>query len=498
MEGRVALVGAGPGDPGLLTIRGRELLGRADVVIYDALISDWLLNLAPREARRIYVGKRAGCHFMPQQEINELLYREAKAGRFVVRLKGGDPFLFGRGGEEASYLAEKGIPFEVVPGVSALTAVPAAAGIPLTVRELSSCLVAVTGHEDPKKAGSTVDWEKLASVSGTLVLFMGIHNLKQIVESLLKAGRPETIPVAVIQYGTLPRQRTVTGTLATIREQVGKAGLTSPALVIIGEVVGLRDRLNWFERRPLFGKRVVITRPREQSETMRAALMELGASVLMLPMIRIEPPADPAPLRKTISELDSYNWVVFSSTNSVDSFFSFLAEMGGDARRLASCRIAAVGPATVSKLRDRGIRPDLVPERSCSDALLGELKESGPGGRILRPCSNLAPEGFDDNLEQNGFVVDRVEAYRVVPEELPDPPWDETPHVVTFASPSAVTNFVGGIGSHRLEELETATVFASIGPATTRRMKELEIPVQIEAQEHTSEGLVRAIAEHFA
>ncbi len=498
MSGRVVLIGAGPGDPGLLTIRGRDVLGRADVVIYDALVADCLLDLAPAHARRVYVGKRAGCHFMPQQEINELLYQEAKDGRFVVRLKGGDPFLFGRGGEEALYLSDRGIPFEIVPGVSAVTAVPAAAGIPVTERELSSCLIAVTGHEDPNKKGTRVDWDKIAGVSGTLVLFMGMHKLPQIVENLLKAGRSSETPVAVIRYGTLPRQQTVMGTLSDIGKRVEEAGLHSPALVVVGNVVTLRDRLNWFEGRPLFGKRVVITRPREQSETMRSVLMEQGACVLTLPMIRVEPPADSAPLREAISRLDGFDWVVFSSTNSVDGFFHALTEAGGDARRLASCRIAAVGPATVSRLRERGIMPDLMPKRFCSEALASELGETHTGGRILRPCSNLAPEDLREDLEQDGFVVERVEAYRVVSEQMPDPPWQEVPHAITFASPSAVTNFVDQLSTKHLEEAREASLFASIGPATTRRMKELELPVHIEAVEHTGEGLIRAIVEHFA
>ncbi|MFH1739576.1 MAG: uroporphyrinogen-III C-methyltransferase, partial [bacterium] len=494
MTGRVVLIGAGPGDPGLLTIRGRDLLSRCDVVIYDALVSDTLLSIAPQNARCIYVGKRARSHARPQPEINEMLVQEAKAGHFVVRLKGGDPFLFGRGGEEALYLAEHGIPFEIVPGVSALTAVPACAGIPVTERDLSSCLIAVTGHEDPSKSESALDWSRIAKVPGTLILFMGIHNLPVIVKDLLEAGRSPETPAAVIRYGTLPEQHTLLGTLADINDRVEKAGLRPPALVIIGEVVGLRDRLNWFETRPLFGRTVVVTRPRKQAERIYTMLTDLGASVLAAPMIRTVSPTDSAPLRKAVRELDRYDWIVFSSTNGVDGFFKVLAEEGGDARWLAPCRIAAVGPATEESLLARTVVPDLMPSQFSSDGLAEALSgtDSISGRRILHPCSSIAPENLADNLRSLGATVERVEAYSIVPEDDCNLDWDPIPDAITFASPSAATYFMDRVAPEHLEELKAKTVFASIGPATTARMIELDLPVQIQASEHTAAGLVEA------
>lgn len=499
MIGRVALVGAGPGDPGLLTVRGRDLLRSADVVIYDALISDSLLDIAPATTRRVYVGKRAGCHAKPQQEINKLLVDEARAGHFVVRLKGGDPFLFGRGGEEALYVTENGVPLEVVPGVSAVTAVPAAAGIPVTDRGLSSCLIVVTGHEDPSKCDAGVDWPRVAAVPGTLVLFMGMRNLRRIVDQLLENGRSATTPVAVICDGTLPVQQTIVGTLGDISERVDKTGLKAPALVVIGEVVALRERLNWFEGLHLFGRTVVVTRPRRQAEEMCALLVELGARVLTLPMIRVVPPADSAPLQAALKELDQYDWVVFTSTNGVASFFDALAEGGGDVRCLSSCRIAAIGSATAESLRGRGFVPDLVPDRFDSVGLVEGFCKDGSiaGRRVLHPCSSIAPGDLADHLRSAGATVKRVEAYSVVPDGGSLVKWDTPPDVITFASPSAATNFVDLIDAEELDRLKAESVFAAIGPATKARMIELGLPVRILAAEHTGPGFVAAIVQYY-
>lgn len=495
---RVALVGAGPGDPGLLTIRGRELLSRADIVLYDALLSERLLDIAPEGAKRIYVGKRAGNHAKTQQEINELMVQEAKAGRNVVRLKGGDPYLFGRGAEEAVHLAENGIRFEVVPGVSAISAVPAAAGIPLTKRGVSSLITAVTCHEDPEKGGSGIDWPTVAALPGTLVLFMGMRNLPRIIKRLLENGRPANTPAAVIRCGTMAEQRSVTGTLENIHERVVEYGMRPPALVVVGEVVNLRKQLNWFEARPLFGLTIAVTRPSNQARSMCTLLTERGAHSRILPMIRVEAPSDPAPMRKAVTNLDRYSWVVFTSVNAVDGFFEALAEEGGDTRSLASCRIASVGSATETRLEAEGVKPDLIPERFHSGGLAEALCERGveEGECALYPCSSLAPEGFPDRLREAGLAVERVEAYTIVPVELPEGVLDPPPDVITFASPSAATNFVDRV-SARIEALKRDVVFASIGPSTTSRMKELELPVQIEAEQHTVRGLVDAIVEHF-
>ncbi|HPA45105.1 MAG TPA: uroporphyrinogen-III C-methyltransferase [bacterium] len=499
MTGKVALVGAGPGDPGLLTIRGRELLAQCDVVIYDALISDSLLNVAPKSARRIYVGKRAGQQAKPQSEINELMIREAVAGYFVIRLKGGDPFLFGRGGEEALCLAEHGIPFEVVPGVTALTAVTACAGIPVTERDLSSCLIVVTGHEDPAKGESAVDWSRIAQTPGTIVLFMGIHNLPSIAHNLIVSGREASTPTAVIQYGTLPDQRTVVGTLGNIAARVEEAGVKPPALVIIGEVVRLRERLNWFESRPLFGKTIVNTRASDQSAELCRTLSDLGASVISLPMIRIVPPEDPEPLRDAVRNLSRYDWVLFTSTNAVNAFFDMLFQEGADTRRLAGCRIATVGAKTEEVLRERGVIADHTPEQFCTDALFQSLheRESLAGQRVLCPCSSLAPSDLENRLRAAGAVVDRVDAYAVVPENPDMRPWERMPDAILFASPSAVTNFADWAGKDRLEEFKTHSIFVSIGPATSKRMNTLGIPVQIQAEDHNAEGLVKAMVGYY-
>ncbi|HOE10465.1 MAG TPA: uroporphyrinogen-III C-methyltransferase [bacterium] len=499
MTGKVALVGAGPGDPGLMTIRGRELLSQCDVVIYDALISDCILNVTPKSARRIYVGKRAGQQAKPQEEINELMIQEAMAGRFVIRLKGGDPFLFGRGGEEALYLAEHGIAFEVVPGVTALTAVTAYAGIPVTERDLSSCLIVVTGHEDPAKGESAVDWSRIAQTPGTIVLFMGIHNLSGIVRTLMASGREASTPTAVIQYGTLPEQRTVVGTLGDITARVEEAGVEAPALVIIGGVVRLRDRLNWFESRPLFGKTIVNTRPSDQSAELCKALSDLGALVICLPMIRIVPPEDPEPLRNAVRGLDRYDWILFTSSNAVDAFFEALFKEGADARRLAGCRIATVGTKTEESLRERGIIADHTPEQFCSDALFQSLheRESLAGRRVLCPCSSIAPSHLENRLRAAGAVVDRVDAYAVVPENPEMPAWERMPDAFLFASPSAVTHFADWAGKDRLDKFMGHSIFVSIGPATSKRMNALGIPVQIQAEDHNAEGLVKALVRYF-
>ncbi|MBE3069445.1 MAG: uroporphyrinogen-III C-methyltransferase, partial [Planctomycetes bacterium] len=354
--GRVTLVGAGPGDPGLLTLRGREALAAADVVVYDALVSPHLLDHAPPGAERVYVGKRSAQHTLSQDGINALLVERARGGAAVVRLKGGDPYVFGRGGEEGLALAEAGIPFEIVPGITAAVAAAAYAGIPVTHRGLASTLTFVTGHEADDKADSAIDWAALARLKGTLAFYMGVANLPAIAANLMRHGLAGATPAAAVQWGTTPRHRSVAATLETLHDAVTRAGLGPPAILLVGEVVRLRESLGWFEQRPLLGRRIVVTRARAQASSLVARLEALGAETIEAPAIRIEPPDDPAPLAEAARAAGDFDWIVFTSTNGVDAFFAALAAAGLDARRLAGCRVAAIGPATAERLAACGIR----------------------------------------------------------------------------------------------------------------------------------------------
>ncbi len=361
-SGFVSLIGAGPGDPDLLTLRGAEALASADVVVYDYLANPALLVHAPPGAERIYVGKKAGSHTLSQDEISALLVKFALAGQRVARLKGGDPFVFGRGGEEALALVEAGVSFEVVPGVTSAVAAPAYAGIPVTHRGLASSFAVITGHEDPTKEESAVDWPRLATGVDTLVFLMGVGNLPRIVEQLLAHGRPADTPVALVRWGTMPDQQTVSGTLVDITEKVKAAGLRPPAVTVVGPVAELREHLCWFEKRPLFGQRVLVTRTRQQASALSAQLRALGAEAIELPTIRIAPPEDWAPLDATIATLAVFDWIVFTSVNGVGHFWARLEAAGLDARALHGVRLAAIGPATAAELEARGLRADYVPD----------------------------------------------------------------------------------------------------------------------------------------
>ncbi|HVA34322.1 MAG TPA: uroporphyrinogen-III C-methyltransferase, partial [Candidatus Baltobacteraceae bacterium] len=359
--GTVYLVGAGPGDPGLLTLRAAELLQRADVLLYDALAADAIVALAPPQCERIFVGKRAARHAMPQADIEALAIERARAGKRVVRLKGGDPFVFGRGGEEAQALRAAGIPFEIVPGISSATAAPAYAGIAVTHREHNTAFTVATGHEDPSKAGSTLDWSKLADPHRTLIFLMAMENLAEIARRLVEAGLDASTPAAVVQDGTRPTQRTVTGTLESIAGDVARAGLSAPAVVVVGSVVTLRSSIAWFDNTPLFGKRVLVTRPATQGLEFARALAGHGMEPILAPTIAIAPPDDAGPAQHALDELERYRWIAFTSRNGVDAFFEALAARGADARALGGIKVAAIGPATAARLAARGVRADLVP-----------------------------------------------------------------------------------------------------------------------------------------
>ena len=500
---KVYLVGAGPGDPGLITVKGLECLKAADVVVYDRLASPQLLQAAREDAELIYVGKAADQHALKQEEINDLLVRKAQEGKVVTRLKGGDPFVFGRGGEEAQVLAEAGVPFEVVPGVTSAIAVPAYAGIPVTQRSYTSSLGIITGHEDPTKDSTDLDWSKIATGIGTLVFLMGVRNLPAIVESLTANGRSPDTPVAVIERGTETAQRTVTGRLVDIVGKVQKAGIEPPAITVVGEVVNLRDNLRWFDTRPLFGKRVLVTRAREQASALSARLRDMGAEPVELPTIRLAPPADYGPLDRAIESLSTYQWVIFTSANGVQYVMRRLWDKGLDARAFATARLAAIGPATAAELERFGLRVDFVPTSFVAEAIASEL-EVEAGARILLPRADLARIDLVEALIQRQCAVEEVTAYRTLlhehtPIEVREL-FAETFEVVTFTSSSTVRNLVdllrSAIGATWREVL-TGAIIACIGPITAETARSLGLEPDIVAEEYTIDGLVNAIVGYF-
>ena len=501
-RGFVSLIGAGPGDPGLLTLHGMEALTAADVVVYDYLANPVLLAHARPEAERLYVGKKAGNHTLSQDEINALLVERGLAGQRVVRLKGGDPFVFGRGGEEALALAKAGVLFEVVPGVTSAVAAPAYAGIPVTHRGLASSFAVITGHEDPTKEETALDWSRLATGVDTLVFLMGVGNLPQIVEQLIAHGRPPDTPAVLVRWGTLPGQQTVSGTLANIAERVRVAGLRPPAVTIVGPVAGLRDHLHWFEDRPLFGQRVLVTRTRQQASALSTRLRSLGAEAIELPTIRVAPPDDWAPLDSAITGLSNYDWIVFTSVNGVDHFWARLSAAGLDARALHGLRLAAIGPATAAELQAYGLRADYVPGEYVAEAVasgLGEVR----GLRVLLPRADIARPALADLLREGGAKVVEVDAYRTLqPETDPDELRDLLARVTvaTFTSSSTVRNLAAmaaSAGLDLLQALQHATV-ACIGPITAETARELGLVVNVVAEEYTIQGLVAALSSYCA
>jgi len=500
--GTVYLIGAGPGDPGLLTLRGAELLARAQVVVYDRLAHPDLLRHAPESAERIYVGKESSRHTLRQEEINALLVERAKRGLTVCRLKGGDPYAFGRGGEEALACREAGVPFEIVPGITSAIAAPAYAGIPVTHREAASSFAIVTGHEDPAKPESRIRWEHLAHGIDTLVFLMGVENLEHIADRLLGAGRAPSTPVALVRWGTWPAQRTLVSTLGRVVDDVRQAGLTAPAVTIVGEVVRLRQHLRWFDCRPLFGRRIVVTRAREQASSLSDALRALGAEPLEFPVIRIAPPRDLGNLDAALARLASYHWVVFTSANAVAAVRGRLDALGMDARAFAGCRIAAIGPATASALGAMGLRADFVPSRFVAEAAAEEWPDRDLAGqRVLIPRAREAREVLPRSLEERGAAVDVVAAYETVLDdsaaaELRRQLRDSTVDAVTFTSSSTVRNFVQCLGEDWRGLLASVPCF-SIGPITSQTARELGIEPVAEAPEHTIPGLVQVLVNHF-
>jgi uroporphyrinogen III methyltransferase / synthase len=501
-RGKVYLVGAGPGDPGLMTLRGREVLEQAEVVIYDYLANEEFLKFAPPHAERIYVGKKGGDHTLSQEGINDLLIEKGR-NNIVVRLKGGDPFVFGRGGEEAQELVAEGIPFEVVPGVTAAIAVPAYAGIPLSHRDFTASMAFVTGHEREDKGDSKVDWEKLATGVGTLVFFMGVKNLPEITKSLVSHGRSENTPVAVIRWGTTPHQQTVTGTLKDIVEKVKEAQLKPPAITVVGEVVSLRDELNWFEHRPLFGRSIVVTRAREQASDFLAMLSELGARCIEFPTIDIQPPPSWNPLDEAIGRLSGYNWVIFTSVNGVLFFMERLRAAGMDSRALHGLKVAAIGPKTAESLESYGLRPDLVPKEYRAESILDGLSgEKLQGMHFLMPRAMVARDILPDTLREQGAHVDVVPAYEtVIPKERSGEVADlfrkGEIDCVTFTSSSTVSNFFSLFEKDEILPLLQKVLIACIGPITAKTAEDHGLKIDIMPQKYTIPDLVQALKDHF-
>jgi uroporphyrinogen III methyltransferase / synthase len=488
-------VGAGPGDPGLLTVRAAELLGSADCVVYDALVNPALLERVPPTADRRFVGKRGGAPSVSQDAITELLLEMAQQYEVVVRLKGGDPFIFGRGGEEAEALRDGGVEFEVVPGITAGVAAPAYAGIPVTHRGVSVSVTFLTGHEDPTKGRSDIDWEHLGRLGGTLVFYMGVRKLEENLSRLMVAGRSPETPAAVIEWGTYPRQRTITGTLETIAALASAAGIGAPALVVVGEVVQLRERLAWFESRPLFGRTILVTRARAQASGFAAELEELGAEVVQFPTIRIAPPLDPEPLRQAVRELDRYDWIVFTSVNGVEYLWAELRASGRDTRSLAGVSLCAIGPPTATALEMHGARADLVPDQFVSEAAVAAMAAETQlrDLRVLLPRADIAREALPTLLRAEGAIVNEVDAYRTVLDDHDAGAMRQTLRagaldLITFTASSTVRNFVKIFGT----ETGGAKI-ASIGPITSATARELGFQVDIEAEEYTIPGLIRAI-----
>ncbi len=490
--GVVYLVGAGPGDPGLLTARALELIASADAIFHDRLIPPGALDGARAEAELVYVGKAPGAPSMPQEEIAQRLVEAARAGRRVVRLKGGDPFVFGRGGEEAEALRAAGVEYEIVPGVTAGVAATAYAGIPVTHRDDASAVAFVTGHEDPEKEETALDWEALARFPGTLVLYMGVRRLADNAAALIAAGRDPDQPAAAVERGTMAGQRTVVATLGTLAAEVERAGVGAPAVIVIGDVVGRREALAWLERRPLHGRSVVVTRARAQASGLALTLRGLGAEVIELPAIRIESRIEGQEVRRAIEEIDAYSLICLTSPNGVRLLFEALGAAGRDARALAGATVAAIGSGTAEALAEHGIEADVVPERFVAEGLLEALDGLEVSGRrVLVARAAEAREVLPDGLRERGAEVDDVALYETVREE-PAPEAVEAAQgadYVTFTSSSTVRNLTEALG----ERFPNGARVISIGPVTSEATRAAGLTVHAEAERHDVDGLVEAL-----
>ena len=501
--GIVYLIGAGPGDPGLITVKGLACLQGADVVVYDYLANEELLSHIREGAEKIYVGKKGGDHTLPQDQINGLIIAKAREGKSVARLKGGDPFIFGRGGEEAEELARAGIPFEIIPGVTSAIAAPAYAGIPLTHRDYTSTVAIITGHEDPTKEGSKIAWDKISTGIGTLVFLMGAGNLDRIAQELMENGRDPETPVALIRWGTLPRQETVVGKLASIGEISRSRKLKPPVIILVGEVVGLREKLNWFETLPLFAKKILVTRTRDQASDLSGRLRALGAIPIEFPTIGVLPPETWADVDHCLQQMMMYDWIIFTSANGVRFLMDRLFALGRDVRNLKGPRVCAIGPKTAEALEAMKIRVNFVPREYRAEAIFeGLKKEKLKGKNILIPRARVARDVLPEELRKAGAAVDVVEVYQTV---LPKENVSEIRELlgkreisaITFTSSSTVSNFAEMLGKDEARALTAGIAVASIGPITAERAKELGIETAVMPREYTIPALVEALVEFF-
>src|SRR5881227_3169153 len=499
-SGKVYLVGAGPGDPGLVTLRAKECIENAHVIVYDHLANPEMLSWAREDAEIIYAGKEPGeDQNLGQREINARLIEKAGEGKQVVRLKGGDPFVFGRGAEEAQAIAEAGIPFEVVPGITSAIAGPAYAGIPLTHRAHNSHVTFFTGHEDPAKSQSAIDYDALAKLGGTQVMLMGMERLGTVIGEMLKHGVRGDLPVALVRWATTGQQETLTGTVSNIAEKALANGFEAPALAVFGDVVSLRENLNWYEKRPLFGKRIVVTRTRKQASVLSNKLRALGAHVIELPTIRIEPPGNLREFAELVQNAHAYDWIVFTSVNGVEAFFDIFFKLYDDGREIGGVRIAAIGPATAQRVKEFHLHVDLQPEEFVGEAVVREFKKQGSveNERILLVRAEKARDVLSKELSAAGAIVDEGFAYRTLPEtrdisgsqrQLAHDGAD----LITFTSSSTVENFLGlGLPWPK------AMRIASIGPITSKTVRAQGHKVDVEARRHDIDGLVQAIRELF-
>jgi len=494
-SGKVYLVGAGPGDLGLVTLRAKECIERADVIVYDHLANPEMLSWAREEAEIIYAGKKAGEHALSQAEINKLLVEKAHAGKEIVRLKGGDPFVFGRGAEEAKAIVDAGLAFEIVPGITSAIAGPAYAGIPVTHRAENSHVTFFTGHEAPSKTKSAIDYAALSKLGGTQVMLMGVEKIEAVAREMMANGVRGDLPVALVRWATTGRQETLTGTLENIAKRVAETGFEAPAVAVFGDVVTLRKDLNWYERRPLSGKRIVVTRTRKQAGALTAQLRALGADVFELPTIRIEPPTDLREFAELVQDAHQYDWIVFTSPNGVDAFFEIFYKLYDDAREIGGAKIAAIGPATAQRVRNFRLHVDLQPEEFVAEAVVRQFQKQGgvENLRILLARAEKARDVLPKELSKLGAIVDEAFAYRTVPETRDITGarrrfLEEGADLIMFTSSSTVENFLD-LGLPWPKGMQVA----SIGPLTSKTASDRGLKIDIEARRHDIDGLVEAI-----
>ncbi|MCX7771018.1 MAG: uroporphyrinogen-III C-methyltransferase [Proteobacteria bacterium] len=496
MSGKVFLVGAGPGDPELITLKGKKYLEIADVVIYDYLANPELLKFSPK-AEKIYVGKKSANHTLDQEKINELLIKKARENKVIVRLKGGDPFIFGRGGEEALALKKEGIEFEIVPGITSGLAGPLYAGIPITMRGINSTIAFATGHETDEKEFSLIDWDSLSKM-GTIIFYMGVKNLPIIVENLVNAGKSKDTPIALIRWATYPNQEVLTGSLDNIVQKVRETGFKAPAIIVIGEVVHLREDLMWFEKKPLFGKTILVTRTKEQSGKLSSKLKDLGANVLEIPTIEIVPPESWEEVDRSINDIENYDLLILTSVNGVKYFFGRLRELKKDIRILKGIKICAIGPATRDAIEEKGLIVDIMPDEYVAESVIDRLREQGIAGKkFLLARAKVARDVIPESIKSLGGHIDVVTVYETIKPEssknaLREAFERDIVDIITFTSSSTVNNFFNLLGDIKLSK---KVKFASIGPVTSKTLRDYGIEPSCEAKVYNIEGLINAIID---